>query len=262
MQCLRPLQHGGIIRFAVAAVTGVELDRHGVHLGRAGYAVLDVEKVLPDAQGDGGQCDHQRQRLLPAAAEDAERLLQQHLSGEEAQQAHDRLAQQELHYAADQTAQQCYAEEQAQAQTAAQTHGPPDDGPQPAEGDGVTGGLTGPSAVQEPAQSQQRQSHDGIDQQGGHAALRQDAEIDLLPLPRHQNVGVAANGGGQAGDGRQPDHRHGESGALKAKVEPALKELHHDAYQQNNAVGRTVQHRYGQQPAGGHGAQSAQRQEE
>ena len=186
--------------------------------------------------------------------------MQQHLGSHEAQQSHEDLTEQQLCKAAG-AAQHEDAEEQSQPQTAAQTHGPADEDPQPREGDGVACRLTGALAVQQPAQRQQHQSHRRVDRRCGQRLRRQAAPVDLDAVAGDILSIQEAYVLRQLYDGRQPLHEGGIGGVLKAEVEPALQELHHAAQKQSGEVHRHIQHRDGQQPAGGHGAQSTQRQE-
>ena len=248
---------GGEIRIA-----GAEAD--GGHVLRVRDAVLIAGDVQLDAQRHRQQGQHQRQRFHPpAAGENAEFLFQQHLGGEEADHAHDQLADQQTGKAA---AQYHIVQEQTQPQTAAQSDTPPGDGLQPPEGHSIAGRLAGALFIQPPHQCQQCDAYRGVDDAGGEGGGRQlEAVIALGADGQLHFDGLGAAVGHGIPD---PTHRRQPGDELRnvAAAVAEVKHLRHRAYhrvqKEGDDVHRAVEHRHRQQPSRDHGAQGAEREEE
>ena len=251
---------GGEIRIA-----GAEAD--GGNVLRVRDAVLIAGDVQLHAHRHRRQHQHHGRRLQPPAlVEDAELLLQQHLGGEEADHAHDQLADQQAGEAA--VDKGGIAQEQTQPQTAAQTDTPPGDGAQPPEGHSVAGRLAGALFIQPPHQRQQCDAHRGVDDTGGEGGGRQlDALIALgadgLAELHFDGLGAAVGHGIP-----DPTHRRQPGDELRnvAAAVAEVKHLRHRAYhrvqKEGDDVHRAVEHRHRQQPSRDHGAQGAEREEE
>ena len=156
-----------------------DAEADGVHIVRIGDAVLEAGDVQPDAAHHRHQHRHHGGGLHPPAfGENAEFLLQQHLGGEEADHAHDDLAEEQAEQPA--AVEGGVVQEQPQPQTAAQPDAPARHRPQPAEGDGVARRFAGTFFVEIPDEEQQRDAHGGVDAADGERLRRQLLQRELV----------------------------------------------------------------------------------
>ena len=184
--------------------------------------------------------------------------MQQHLHAEVDDQSGKDLAQQQGDdadvFIVDQEPQQ-----QAQAYTAGQRNDIQHHGTQPAEHDGVAGGLAVAETVEQVRGGHQHHRCHRVDQQrcpriGGQPAYK------VAVIQRH--FPVIVNDAEHADRGGQPIQPRRPAGAAHAPV----KHIGHGAEQQvkrgKQEVDAGIDDRHGQQPAGDHGAQGSQRKEE